>query len=218
MKFSEFVPKIHVAYKGKAAAKAPAAGTAKYEVYMSVTNDKLESWSRDKVYNWNSLYNEVQTSVSDVISLDDDFIRMASDNLYITTEQGLTVELNEVRPSQRRSFVEGYYIAGNDPQLLRFTSDVIANHDGEVLEYDTYNKPPVIKTASSLVVCDSYEWLAYAVAAELARNDPAKDDQFGNLSGLASAEYSRMAKAATPRVNAKANRIRSSYPRMGRSW
>lgn len=217
MKFKDFIAKIHIAYKGKAKAKAPTAGSPKYEVYMSITNDKLSSWAEDSVYNWGSLFTEASSTVAISIPLPEEFIR-TSDSLQLVTQANNIIDIHSIKAHQRNSFMESFYVTGFDPKVINFTKDVLSMHAGRPVSYGFYQMPPVIENGESEVVCDSLKWLAFAVAAELARNDPAKDDQFANLTGLASTEYQRMAKSASKIVPGQVNRIRSNYPRMGRSW
>ena len=63
-----------------------------------------------------------------------------------------------------------------------------------ILKVAGYYIPNDLVSATDEVPVDNPDWLVYAVAAELARNDAAKDDQFSNLMGMANELYIEIAK------------------------
>lgn len=102
------------------------------------------------------------------------------------------VKLSFAKPQDRVS--GDVYISGMNPKMLTFASDIDAGNFriGAELQVPGYYVPEDLSTATDLVPDGTEEWLLYATAAELARNDPAKDSEFPNLLGMANDLYRKM--------------------------
>jgi len=89
------------------------------------------------------------------------------------------------------------YIYGRFPKYLTFYTDIATGNQliGGQLLVPGYYIPSDLANATDLVPIDDPNWLVYATAAELARNDPAKEDEFPNLLGMANQLYKQMVDA-----------------------
>jgi len=105
------------------------------------------------------------------------------------------IEVKFISPDQRG--LNRVYISGRDPKMLTFYSDIESGSQGiggELLVAGYYI-PSDLVAATDLVSVDDPNWLVYATASELARNDPAKEDEFPNLIGMANQLYRSMVDA-----------------------
>lgn len=130
----------------------------------------------------------------------------------ITTQD---VYYNYTPPQQRE--VGGVYIYGRSPKQLVFYTEPSTQVVGGELKVAGYYLPDALSAATDLVAVDDANWLVYAVAAELARNDPAKDAEFGNLIGMANDLYGKMVAANQYLGFNQANTISYDMPLIGGS-
>lgn len=113
-----------------------------------------------------------------------------SDHVVITLPTQ-TINFSLSNPQNRTADA---YISGRNPKVLTLVDTIESTSqlvDG-VLDLPAYYLPDDMVNATDTVPVDNPEWLVYSVAAELARNDPAKDDQFANLVGMANDIYEKM--------------------------
>ena len=194
MTFDEF--NIEVNYAAKGNSRYPAQGTDKYNRTMSIANRKIREWATDSTTKWASLFEERtygQYSTSRTYELDDD-ISDLSDFVYLVKANGDRVEYNVIKPQQRSLHQKGVYISSNNPKAITFIDTVETTDEliGSIVTVPLFFIPEAITSGSDTIVVDSPEWLIYETAAELVRNDPAKDDQYGNLAGKANDMYQKM--------------------------
>ena len=123
-------------------------------------------------------------------SLNRKLIAPASEVLVTTSTQD--VPLQYTKPQSKND--GDVYISGRNPRLVTFYNDIESTSQlvGGTLKIAGYYLPDELVNQTDLVSVDDANWLVYATAAELARNDPAKDDQFGNLVGMANDLYRKM--------------------------
>jgi hypothetical protein len=160
------------------------------------------------MYLWDSLFSlETVTYSGGPVEVPDRFQKLADSVEFDTSDSHL--ELRVVRPIQRKSFRNAVYVAGNDPQSIYFTSAVPDVYLGATMTIPCNLKPAKLTRASQKILIDNIDWLILATAAELARNDPAKDDQFGTLNGLANIEYRKMQTSAIIIVHNQPNAVQS---------
>jgi len=117
-----------------------------------------------------------------------------SDKITVTTStQDVTFDF--AKPQARD--MADIYISGRSPKMLTFYNDIESTSQivGGTLKVPGYFIPDDLAAATDEVSVDDPEWLAYAVAAELARNDPAKDSEFGNLISMSNDLYRKMINA-----------------------
>lgn len=215
MILSEFFQDVQIAYKGNL--KVPESGSDKYTVYLALANRKLKEWATDPYTGWNSLYREeaigtVSLSTRDY-ELEDEFIR-PSDYAIISIDDA-THEVPLIQPEQASTNSGAAYIHGNNPKVLTFTETVSDRYNGGSLILPAYYLPDALVNPTDTIVVDDPNWLVYAVASELARNDYSKDDQFGNLAGIANDLYQKMKEANDNNSYMQDNSIAYNMPEMG---
>ena len=193
MLLSELITDINYAHKGNN--RAPTEGSDKWNRAVAIINRKLREWATDSETSWASLFEErtVGTfSTTQTVTLATD-VHKLSDYVYLLDADDRERQFTVIKPQQRKDFTEAVYVSGN-PKVLTFVDTISASDSfiGADIIVPLFKLPEALSSASDTVIVDSTEWLTYAVAAELARNDPAKDDQFGNLIGLANELYQQM--------------------------
>lgn len=213
MTLSDLVTQVWTAYKGKGE-KAPSSGTDKYTNLVNIANRKIAEWARDPNVTWDSLYDfrsNGTISAALTYNLDTDCIR-PSDEVILQISATQTVELPIVKPHQRDYYLTSVQLFGNNPKQLRFT-EINDAWIGADLVLPGYYLPSTLTAASDVIPVDIPEWLVYATAAELARNDPAKEDQVANLAGQAAEIYRQMVMASQ-----NMSFIQNDYQLPGESW
>jgi hypothetical protein len=112
-----------------------------------------------------------------------------SDTITVTTAtQDLTY--NFTSPQNRTQ--SDVYLYGRNPKKLAFYNAIETQAIGGTLRVPGYYKPDSMVNATDIVAVDDPYWLVYITAAELSRNDPAKEDQFANLVAMANERYMKM--------------------------
>lgn len=119
-----------------------------------------------------------------------------------------------IQPEQRSG--GEVYISGRHPKKLTFYTDIEASSQlvGGELQVPGYYLPDDMVLTTDLVPVDDPNWLVYAVAAELARNDPAKDSEFANLLGMANDLYRKMINANNSIGFAQGNSVPYNMPQI----
>lgn len=120
------------------------------------------------------------------------FLTPSDKVLVSTTSQ--TYEYGLSNPQERTAAA---YLSGRNPKVITFVNAIESTNQavGGALSVPAYYKPDDIVNATDLVAVDNPEWAVYAVASELARNDPAKEYQFATLLGIANDLYQKMVAA-----------------------
>lgn len=215
----------HIAYKGNN--RVPAVGDDKYERYLAIANRLIRMWAKDPVVKWSSLWTEIDLDT--VITIDvqaydfETSVMRVSDNVYLTDGAGgAKVDEYHVYKPQERD-IHGSkvcYVTGVAPLRLNFNDDIDADfpHLGKTIQVAVYNTPDALEDETDAIPVDNPDWLVYALAAELARNDPAKEDQFPNLIGLANEEYRRMVDGNILSPYDQTRAAEPRMPAMGESW
>lgn len=187
---SELIRAAHIKYKGNL--RVPAVGSDKYSIYLALANLKQREWARDPYVDWGSLYSNESIGTVSVSSLSYDLpteVLRAAEYVYLDIDGSLN-PFDIVKPAAaQQNLYNAVFIAG---KILTFTATVPTRLAGASLIVPAYYMPDDLVGASDEIAVDDPDWLVTAVAAELARNDYSKDDQFGNLAGQANDLYDRM--------------------------
>ena len=185
------------AYRGKDITKTPVWASDKANMVLDIANQKKDEWAKDPNQVWSSLFDIKDiTPVIDVstftYSLDASFL-FPSDYFLILRTTGDIAQVSLTKPQKRLDNETSLYISGSNPKKVTFAGTFIdAGFSGGTLKAPGYYLPADMTTSTSVVAVDDPDWLVYATAAELARNDPAKEDQFSNLLGMANNLYEKM--------------------------
>lgn len=126
-------------------------------------------------------------------SLHRNFLSPSDSAVVTTTTQDITQRF--AKPQRRDN--SDLYISGLNPRKVTFYTEILSTDQkvGGELKVPAYYFPADIAATTDLVTVDDPNWLVYATAAELARNDPAKDTEFGNILGMANDLYRKMVSA-----------------------
>jgi len=211
----ELLIQAYIAYRGKGQSRVPAWGTEKANTAISIANRKQQEWARESFHRWNSLFS-IKTvgtidTAQDTYALPAGFMGN-SDFAKVTKTDGSKIEYPVVLPQQRDQFDQALYILGSN---IVFAQDIDTGIDGGTLKLAAYYMPEDIVEATDPVAVDDPNWLVYALAAELARNDPARDDQVGNLVAQANDLYQKMIVNNAFSGYLQPNRIETNMPTIG---
>lgn len=138
----------------------------------------------------------------------------SSDYARVTKSDGTYVEYPIVKAQQRNVQSQGVYVHGSNPKKVTFANDIDTGVDAAILTVPGYYIPDEITLATDLVPVDDPTWLVYTVASELARNDPALEDQFPTLVGMANDLYTKMSNANNDTGFLQPNSIINNMPQV----
>lgn len=216
---SDFLNNVYIKYRGKVASKTPAWGDEKAVLAMTIANGKVREWANDSNQVWASLF-EIK-DVSPVIStstltydLDPNFL-YPSDFFQIVKTNGDVVDISVTKPQQRLDNSLSVYVHGSNPKKVTFAGTIDSSYNGGTLKAPAYYLPADMTLATSVVAVDMPDWLVYATAAELARNDTSKEAEFGNLIGMANEIYQKMIAANNNIGFKQGNSVPYNMPQIG---
>jgi hypothetical protein len=204
-------------YKGNV--NWPNPGDPKYLGALMIANHILVyEYALDEKIHWDSLfdgtrtYGPIQAGVQDY-DLDNDVFAL-SDYIYVNRTDGNTDRFQVVHPESRnRSFnaigtiasddgdpvcyLTGSAAGGGSNLTINFEDKFVAggNMGGDIggtISCGVYAMPTQLQNPSDVVPVNNPGWLALRLATELARNDPAKQDQVPDLQAQATALYNKM--------------------------
>lgn len=207
------IQKAWVAYKGNTSWPSP--GSNKYLMCVVIANGILKWYVKDSHVRWDSLFTTRTagpiTANAQDYDLDNDIFYL-SDWVYINRTDDNVDRFKVVHPESRNdSFTAIGEIASDagDPlvYLTGSSQDGASNLTinfptpwsqanqadiGGMIEFGCYAQPADIVNPADVVPVNDPEWMTQRLAAELARNDPAKQDQYPNLIGVANDLYAKM--------------------------
>lgn len=180
---------------------APIEGGDEANYWLSLINAKKDEFASDPLENWTSLFEirDLATVVAagvQTYNLPADFSR-PSDDVYVTTTDNQRIDFNLLKP-QLRDFVSNpVFISGYNPQKLTFVDDIEATSQivGGTITIGGYFTPDDLTAFSDYVPVDDPQWLAMAVAAEIAFNDVTYEDKYADLVAKANNLYMGMKNA-----------------------
>jgi hypothetical protein len=139
---------------------------------------------------------------------------LPSDFLRITKSDGTYFEYPIIPAQKRNTLDQAGYVHSLNPKQLTLATTIDSQQDGAVLTLPGYYQPSAISTSTDVVQIDDPNWLVYATAAELARNDAAKDDMYPILTGMANDLYSKMSNANSDNAFLQPNSITNNMPQV----
>lgn len=224
MTAQELINEIFRAYKGKTAPRIPAWGSDKSNLYLAIANRKQQEYSKDPRNKWNSLFEiraispviDALTTPTLTYDLDGDFY-LPSDYARVVKTDGSYTEYPIVKAQQRNLMDQSLYIHGTNPKKITFAQTIDTGLDGATMYVPGYYVLTDLVDSTDLVLVDDPNWLVYAVASELARNDAAKDSEFPNLIGMANDLYKKMSDANSDVGFLQPNTVVNNMPILGSS-
>lgn len=208
-----------VKYKGNT--NWPQPGAAKYLQAVILANKFKDTWALDSRAHWDSLFVERTygpvVATQQAYDLDSDVFYL-SDWVYILRTDGNTDRFQVVHPEQRNRrfnaigmvgsdsgdpivYLNGVWALGAGGLVMNFqdpfqrTVNGITTNSldvGGTIQVGCYAFPKDYQNPSDKIVINNPDWLMVRLAAELARNDPAKQDQFDPLMEEADDLYQKM--------------------------
>lgn len=143
---------------------------------------------------------------------------LPSDYLRIDRTDTSYVEYPIVLPQRRNiSTNQSAYISGYNPKVLTLATDIDTLDTGGTLTLPGYYTPADMADATDFVPVDDPNWLVYITASELARNDPAKEDQYASLLAMANDLYRKMVDANNGGTFLQPNGVAYNMPIIGGS-
>ncbi len=222
MTAAQLLNSIYEAYRGKVASRTPAWGSDKGNLAISIANRKQREWCTDPRNKWNSLFEiralspvlDVTTTPTYTYNLAADFYQ-PSDFVKIVKNDSSIVVYPIVKAQQRNVELQSLYIHGSNPKKITFSQIVDKGLEGATMYVPGYYLLADLANSTDPVLVDDPNWLVYATAAELARNDPAKEDNYPNLIGMANELYARMSNANNDAGFGQPNAVVNFMPNVG---
>ena len=182
----------------------PSEGSEDATYWLDLINRKKDEFATDPLENWSSLFELRDLSapvaaLNQVYDLPTDFLR-PSDDVYVTTTDDQRIDFNLLKPQLRDFVPNPVFISGLNPQTLTFVDDITASSQlvGGTITVGGYYLPADMTAFTDTVPVNDPNWLAMAVAAEIAFNDVSYEDKAPDLNAKANALYMAM-KAANRR-------------------
>lgn len=171
-----------------------------YDYWLDVLNRKIEEFYEDVTKNWSVSYSveslgTVTASAAPSYNLPSTFLA-ASDSVYVITTDDKRIDFTLVKPNERTTLKQNVFIAGIDPEVLYFTSEIKSTDDivgGELFMPGYFIPDPVTDDADTIPLPDA-NWAVAAVAAEIAYNDLTYEDKAEGLQARANYLYANMHK------------------------
>lgn len=205
MTLSELITRVNYALRGTDD-DTPTVGDDDWVYWTSLANRKKDEMYDDPNQDWASAFSTISVGTISVSSapsftLDHDSLDTLlrpSDQVYVIDSDSNYTYYDLVKPQERDRTVRQIYLAGRNPQTLYFTNAIVTNEAivGGTLYLPGYYRPADIDNTdeSAVIPVDDPNWLALAVAAEVAFNDITYEDKFADLSGKANVLYHNMAR------------------------
>lgn len=171
---------------------SPSEGSAEATYWLGIINRKKDEWAYDPFENWSSLFEErvlgdpIALATQDY-DLDADFLRPSDTIKVLVGDQVHDFDL--VEPQLRDTTSKSVYISG---KKLHFNDDISADLIGGTIVVPGFYLPADLLNFTDTVPVDDPNWLALAVAAELAFADVTYEDKMADLNGMANNLYTRM--------------------------
>lgn len=217
MTAQELLDSVYTTYRGKAQSRTPVWGTDKANIVLSIANRKQREWATDPRNKWNSLFENRTAGTVSVSTLtydlDEDFNLPSDFARIIRTDDSIT-DYPIVKVQQRNQFEQCFYISGREPKTISFAQAIDSGLASGTLYVPGYFIPEAMTAATDGISVDDPNWLVYVTASELARNDPAKDDQFASLIGMANELYRKMSDANNDTGFLQPNNIVNNMPQI----
>lgn len=207
------IQKAWVHYKGNTSWPAP--GNPKYLRCVMLFDSILKWYAKDANIRWDSLFTTRTagpiTAGSQAYDIDSDIFYL-SDWVYVLRTDGNTDRFKVVHPEARNTSFNAIgsiasdegdpvvYLTGSSQDegsnlTINFETpweNMSAADIGGTIQFGCYVLPAAPSNPGDVIPINDPEWAVQRLAAELARNDPAKQDQFGPLDTQAERLYKSM--------------------------
>lgn len=197
---AQFLTAVNYALRGTDD-EAPAWGDEEALYWLAILNRKKNELYEDVTKLWVNTFDgtrsigTITASSTPSYDLEDDFLA-PSDRIYVVTDDSdpQTIYYDLAKPQERTTRTQHAYIAGFDPQILYFSTEILSGDQivGGTLYVPGYYMPDDVATeTATLPFLDPY-WAVMAVAAEIAFNDIVYEDRAEKLNSQANNLYTLM--------------------------
>ena len=197
MILSEAISKINYALRG-IDDDAPVEGSDEYSYWVSVLNRKKDELYEDVTKRWSNVFEArslgtISATDEPTFDLDDDFLA-PSNRAYVLLSSGSRSYFPIVKPEEAVEVGRYFYIAGQDPQTLYFSREILSDDQivGGELFLPAYFMPDDFTNAGQTLLVPDANWLVMATAAEIAYNDIIYEDRAEGLNAKANNLYQQM--------------------------
>lgn len=175
----------------------PTEGSEEANYWLGIINRKKDEWATDPFENWSSLFqiNNVTGTITagdQTYALPTGLLRPS--DVVKVTNGSQEFKLDIVEPQLRDQYTDAVYLTGSD---LVFVDEINSDSQlvGGTISVPGFYLPDDLVLFSDTVPVDDPNWLALAVAAELAFSDVTYEDKYSDLQGMANNLYNRMKSA-----------------------
>lgn len=211
MTTEDFIKKVHHYYQGDTDYPTASSSDGQYSLYLATGNDFIEIFATDPDVRFRSRWEEREFGTVDAgdrtYPLDADVFSL-SDYVYIDKLDGSTVRFRVVDATEREFEDDAVYLWGDKQLTFTGKGDMAASLVGGTIRGGCFTIPSPLTQAKQTVPVDRPMWLVFVTAAELSRNDRAKDDQYANLIARANDEWKKMISANRKPVVGQSRRVR----------
>jgi hypothetical protein len=174
--------------------EAPTEGSSEATYWLDIINRKKDEWATDPFENWSSLFQI--NNVTGTISAGDQTYTLPSgllrpSDVVKVTNGGQEFTFQVIEPQLRDEYTDAVYLAGSD---LVFVDEIAADSQlvGGTISVPGFYMPDDLTAFTDTVPVDDPNWLALAVAGEIAFSDVTYEDKYSDLMGMANNLYTRM--------------------------
>ncbi len=207
----QVVNKMHRWYAGDA--KYPTPGSADWNMYVEIVNDLKDTMAQSgpslKLRScWEERTFGTASAANTQYELDDDVTGL-SDFVYLDQTDGNKLEYGVIKAEQRGTIgrhQREVWSSGTIPLQLNF-SYIPSSAANATIRAGVFFVPEDVSSADEVVPVDNPAYIIFAGAAELAFNDPSKEDKFPDLNGMANDEWQKMVDAAVTLPDGQANTV-----------
>jgi hypothetical protein len=176
----------------------PTFGTDEAEYWLRVANRKKNELYEDVTKSWASTYavldlGAIVAAASPSYNISATFLAPAN-KAYVVDTDDHRHEYTIIKPEAQNSNAQAVFVAGQNPQKLYFTQEIIASSQivGGTLYLPGYFIPANMTASDGTVPVDDPYWLVMATASEIAFNDLTYEDKAPDLNAKANALYDLM--------------------------
>lgn len=175
----------------------PTEGGSEATYWLDIINRKKDEWATDPFESWSSLFqiNNI-TGIGSTITAGDQTYTLPTGLIRPSDEIKVTNGTQEfyfqvIEPQLRNEYTDAVYLAGSN---LVFVDEIATGSQliGGTISVPGFYMPADMTAFSGTVPVDDPNWLALAVAGEIAFSDVTYEDKHSDLMGMANNLYTRM--------------------------
>ncbi len=199
---------------------APSEGTDEWNYWLFFLNLKKNELYRDTEKNWPESHTTqsigtVAAATSPSLEIPSNFLAPSGDGdgvgAYVVAS-GQRIDLDLVKPEEKRQDKRRVYIDGVNPRVLRFCDELTADDAivGGTLYLPGYYLPADFENAGDTLTFPDNNWAVVSTAAEIAFNDVTYEDKAEGLNARANNLYRMMVSNSLSSYAGKSRKLRTN--------